>query len=257
MKLAYRELFTRRDNLLALIALVASLIVVGLNLFTSYVSTSVLLSAVLLILGLIATTGIIERHERLERTEVKLDVLDHKLDKLKADFLVTADELVPFSEYIADAEEVFCAGGHLMGFIVERSALWERWLGPGKRLKVIVQDPDNPGLDHLEMPCGLYEAAEYRRQVRVTLGRLEALQNKFPSSEIKVKLSTVTPTQSVSILDGHKGGTRMTMLLHVPEGDATIAPFIVLNRAQHPKWFNLFFQRYYEQLWKKSREYTW
>jgi len=255
MKTRLRDLFLRRDNLLAVIAIAASLIVVGLNLFTKYVSTEVLLSAVLLILGLSATVGIIERQERLERTEEKLEVLEKKLDALNVDFFLPRTALLPMREYIADSEEVFCAGGHLMGFIVEHSALWEEWLGPGKRLKILVQDPDNPGLDHLEMPCGLYEAGEYRRQINVTLGRLQALQKSAPSSEIKVRLSKVTPSQSVSILDGHRGGTIMTMLLHVPEGDSTIAPFIVLNRAQHPKWFSLFFKLYYEQLWTKSREF--
>ncbi|HEX5720697.1 MAG TPA: hypothetical protein VF179_31370 [Thermoanaerobaculia bacterium] len=255
MKMRLRDLFLRRDNLLALVAIVAALIVVGLNLFTTYVSTEVLLSAVLLILGLSATVGIIERQERFERTEEKLEILERKLDALNVDFFLPRTALLPMREYIADADEVFCAGGHLMGFVVEHSALWEQWLGPGKRLKILVQDPDNPGLDHLEMPCGLYDAGEYRRQINVTLGRLQALQKKAPGSEIKVRLSKVTPSQTLSILDGQRGGTKMTMLLHVPEGDATIAPFIILNRAQHLKWFNLFYKLYYEQLWAKSKEF--
>jgi hypothetical protein len=43
------------------------------------------------------------------------------------------------------------------------------------------------------------------------------------------------------------------MLLHLPNGEATSAPFVRINKNEKGEWFTLFYERYYVMLWNSAR----
>lgn len=249
------RIFSKRENILSLIAIVISLVLVILNIFTGYISNEVLLGAILFVLGLLATNQIIERESKEGETGKRIDELCQRVQCINQDFLLPRQQIEPFEEFISEAEEMFYAGGHANGLVVPHSTMFEKWLRDGKSLKFIVQDPNNEGLLHLDMPCILYNPEAYKNQILVTLRRLTDLKELVHGAKLDVRLCKVVPTQSITILDGHQGGKKLCALLHLPEGDASTAPFFILSKEKDKEWFHLFYERYYKNLWEKAEPY--
>jgi hypothetical protein len=103
------------------------------------------------------------------------------------------------------------------------------------------------------MPCVNYAPNVYVEQIRDSLSILQHLKADVPNARLGVRVTEVSPTQSVAILNGHVGGTEMRILFHLPNGDSSSAPFSRLTRDQDGDWFQLFYERFYKILWNSSR----
>jgi len=250
-----KRLFTRRDNLLSLVTILVSTTIAFLSFFTSYISLSVLLAAILVVLTLLALTSIIEREARFEGADRKLESLIQQIERIRGPIFWSIKEIPSLKDYIRGADELFYTGGHLNALVLTNTNLFEEWLRAGKSLKFILQNPENEGLKNLEMPCVNYQGEEYIKQIELSLERLRMLQ-RIPDAKIEIRLTDISPTQSVSILNGHKGGTEMCLLLHLPNGDGTTAPFVRLTRDNQEEWFSLFYNRYYEFMWAKAKPFV-
>ncbi|UCC96781.1 MAG: hypothetical protein JSW66_13155 [Phycisphaerales bacterium] len=246
------QVFRKKDNLVSLVIAFVAFLVAILGLFTSSISTSSLLAAVLVVLGLLAVTNVIEREARLDQTERKIDDIVSQLSSARCTIFLGAKDIPPLDDYLANADELFYAGGHLWNLVHGNANFLRRWLRGGRVLKLILQDPENPGLRSVRMPCVNYDHTTYVRQIRDTLQMLAEFKKEIPGAKLEVRLTARAPTQSVSIVDGHRGGTDMCMLLHLPESDHGTGPFIRLPRIESGGWFDLFYERYYERLWDEA-----
>lgn len=103
------------------------------------------------------------------------------------------------------------------------------------------------------MPCVNYAANVYVEQIKDALSILQRLKADVPSARLGVRVTDVSPTQSVAILNGHKNGTEMRILFHLPNGDSSSAPFSSLTRDKDGEWFDLFYNRFYDLLWKNGK----
>lgn len=252
-KTLFTRLFARRDNLFSLVIIVVSTTIALLSLFTSYIELSVLLPAILIVLSLLAVTNIIERESRFEIADGKLESLI-QMRRVQGSIFESVKDIPLMENYIAGADELFFTGGHLNSLVLSNTNLFQAWLKAGKSLKFILQNPENKGLQYLVMPCVDYQYDEYVKQIKISLERLRSLQ-RIPNANIQVRLTDITPTQSVTILDGHKGGTEMRLLIHTPSGDGSTAPFVRLTRAHDELWFNLFYNKYYKHMWKEAQPF--
>lgn len=249
----FKRLFARRDNLFSLVIIVVSTTIALLSLFTSYIALGVLLSAILFVLSLLAITNIIERESRFEIADAKLESLI-RMGRVRGSVFESVRDIPLMENYITGADELFFTGGHLNALVLSNTNLFAAWLRAGKSLKFILQNPENKGLQYLVMPCVNYQCDEYVKQIKLSLERLRILQ-RIPNGNIEVRLTDITPTQSVTILDGHKGGTEMRLLIHMPSGDGSTAPFVRLTRTHEEMWFNLFYNRYYKHMWEEARPF--
>lgn len=280
-----RRVLGRRENILSMIAAGSAAIVVGLNIFADFATEPVLFGAVVLLLGLLAASGALEREQTLLATEraladVKSELkeviksqnefknviegasstlqegnkeLSLAVNELHRPVFYGVSEIPPLARYIAEADELFYAGGHLHSLIQTNMSLFVQWLKDGKSLRFILQDPEIEGLHTLKMPCVHYSPSVYVAQIEDSLNNLRLIRDRVPNARLGVRVTDITPTQSLSILDGHRGGTDMCMLLHLPNGEAGSAPFVRLRRSETGDWFNLFFERFYDFLWDESR----
>ena len=280
-----RRVLARRENILSLIAAGSAVIVVGLNILTDVVTESVFFGAIVLLLGLLAASSVLEREQTVLATERTLAIVKDELEQLRrsqdqttgvlGDAATTlqegnqelslavaelhrpvfyrVSEVPPLARYIAEADELFYAGGHLHSLIQTNMNLFIQWLKDGKSLRFILQDPEVEGLHTLKMPCVHYSAPVYIAQIEDSLNKLRLMRDRVPNARLGVRATDITPTQSLSILDGHRGGTDMCILFHLPNGEAGSAPFVRLRRSETGEWFNLFFERFYELLWGESR----
>jgi len=120
---------------------------------------------------------------------------------------------------------------------------------------LVLQNPENLGLQHVTMPCANYKPNVYREQIRESLNILTEISKKLPDARFGVRLSDVSPTQSAAIMDGHKGGKYICVLHHLPDGESSTAPFNFLDKDRDSYWFNVFYERYYNYLWANSVAY--
>lgn len=248
-----KRLFYRRDNLISVVIILISTTIGLLGLFTSHITLSVLLSAILIMLSLLAVTNIIERESRFEAADRKLESII-QMGRIRGSIFESINDLPSMASYIAEADEVFFTGGNLTGLMLTNFNLFENWLIEGKSLKFILQNPENEGLKYLVMPCANYEYTEYAEQIKLSLARLRNLQS-IPNAKIEVRLTDMSPTQSVCILDGHESGTEMRLIIHIPSGDGSSAPFVRLSRAHDEAWFNVFYTKYYKYLWDHAKPF--
>ncbi|MDX6386184.1 MAG: hypothetical protein QOK48_3757 [Blastocatellia bacterium] len=251
----FSRLFFKRDNLISLITILAATTIAILGLVSTHIPMSLLLSAILIVLSLLAVTNIIERESRFDSADRKLESII-QLGRVGGAMFENFRDIPPLENYTSGAHELFFTGGHLNGVVLTNTNLFKEWLKPGRSLKFILQNPNNIGLRHLEMPCVNYNYDEYVKQIRLSLERLHTLQTELPEAKIEVRLTDISPTQSVLIVDGHEGGTEMRLLIHIPSGDASTAPFVRLSRAHDKVWFNIFFNKYYKHMWDKATPST-
>jgi hypothetical protein len=220
-----------------------------------------------LVLGLLAVAQILEREARFgetvdslalslrrasDETAGRLDSLALSLRPASSSRLLGLTEIPPLEKDMRGAYELFYTGGHLHSLLHSHTNLFRQWLLSGKALKFLLQNPDNTGLLSLTMPCVNYEGERYVAQIRDSLRILRDLKTAR-HGDLQVRVTDVTPTQSVSILDGHRGGTLICLLLHLPEGESRTGAFLRLTRDTDSPWFQLFFERYYQLLWSSSK----
>lgn len=259
-----RRLFTRRDNLLSLVSILVVGVVLILDAIGDAVPSGAFSEAILIVLALIAVSQIIERELRFGelradvaemKNELRTDVGEMKQEivRLEQPRFYKGSQLSSVVEFMRSADELFYAGGHLHSLLHNNSNYFKDWLKNGRSLKFLLQDPGNEGLHQLEMPCVNYASKVYVEQIRDSIAILQRLKAEVPSARLGVRVTNVAPTQSVAILDGHKGGTEMRILFHLPNGDSSSAPFSRLERRQDGEWFQLFYERFYALLWKKAR----
>ncbi|MEO0647581.1 MAG: hypothetical protein AAFZ17_15710 [Cyanobacteria bacterium J06650_10] len=281
-----REVLSKKDNFLSLLSITLVLVIVIADVFGDGFNPGTAFELILVILGLISLSQIVEREARFEsvnnKLEARFESVNNKLEarfesannKLEARFesvnnklnaientmvemkrpsFITVNDLTPLTELMKYSQELFYTGGHLRAFIQNNTNNFDKWLKEGKSIRLILQDPRNEGLMKLEMPCVNYNSEAYVAQINESLRILEQLHKSYPAAKLGVRVASITPTQSVSIIDGHIGGTSLGILHHLPNGESSSAPFTYLDPVKDQKWFELFYQRYYRYLWDVSR----
>lgn len=248
-----RTLLLRRDNLVSLLSIVVVAIVLLLDVMGDALPAGVVAEALLVVLGLVAISHIAERELRFGEVREDLSKMEREVARLAEPRFYRSSELSSIVDFMKPSHELFYSGGHLHSLLHNNSNYFRQWLKSGRSLRFLLQDPDNPGLEHLEMPCINYASKVYIEQIRDSLAILMRLKDELPIARLGVRVTNVAPTLSVAILDGDKGGSEMRILFHLPNGDASSAPFNRLSRGQDGDWFDLFQDRYYNLLWKKGR----
>jgi hypothetical protein len=199
------KVFTKRDNLLSLLTIIIALTVVIINIFSNGVSEGIFDEALLVLLGLVAFTNIIERESRFGALEANLSLLEAKVQEKP--LFEHLHQVPTIQQYMQTSQELFYTGGHLHSLVHNHSNLFVKWIKEGKSLRFLLQDPKTEGLKTLQMPCVNYSYNVYIAQLEDTLNTLKALKNKYPSARLGVRVTNVTPTQSIAIYDGHEGGS--------------------------------------------------
>ena len=248
-----RTLFLRRDNLISVVTVFVVTILLVLNIGGDVLTLSATIQGLLAILALLAISQIAERELRFGEIRTDLKKIEIDVARLAKPTFYKGSDLSSVMDFMKGAQELYYAGGHLHSLLHNNSNYFRQWLKTGRSLRFLLQDPENPGLEHLDMPCVNYAYRVYVEQIRDSIDILTRLKSELPSARLGVRVTNVAPTQSVAILDGDKGGTDMRILFHLPNGDSSSAPFSKLSRDEDGEWFQLFYERFYGLLWRKAR----
>lgn len=243
-----------KDNILSVVAVALSTLVLAVDFFGEGLDINILFEAILVVLILISISQVLERESRFRALDSQLVDVKEAVGKTQCVAFLHSEDVTPFAESMADSDELFYTGGHLRSLVQTSNVEhFEKWLEEGKSIKLILQDPELDGYDSLTMPCRDFVADEYRDDIRRSLRQLLELRDRMAGKRLGVRVSRITPTQSVAIFDGNTGGRSIHMLHHLPNGDWVTAPFSKLDPRNDQHWFDLFYARYYRYLWSESR----
>lgn len=252
---------SRIDNIMSVLTIIIAVALVLFEVFHGGMTIEANAEAIIVLLGLVALTNMIERESRLVETDTKVDAVQAavcEVRKLLHDGRGTtlfANDKLPHPDTLLEGgSEVFVAGAHSFNLLTRDPDRWKAWLRERKSVKVIIQNPWNKGLRHLTIPAFGYNYETYKSDTEHVIAALEVLSAAGPGMEIR--LSNTCPTQGVVIVDGQTGGKRMIVALYVPGCGSANRPTMVLNRERDPALFELFYEKYYVHLWNESKPLT-
>jgi hypothetical protein len=248
MKTSLSKRIINRRNLFYLLSICAAIIVVLINFFRREVGAETIGATIVILLILVATTNWFE-HDSQWGFLLKLQPL---LEKMKPHGFVLETERPHLDELTADASEFFVAGAQSFNLVRSHMGFWEKWIEAGKTLKILVQNPCNEGLKYLELPMFKYSYENYISEMKGILHNMKQLRTT-DSDNFQIRVSDACLSHGVVIVDGHKGGKIMTVAFYLPNCDSSSRPHVILEKKNDYEWFNLFYSKYYEYLWNKSR----
>lgn len=186
-----------------------------------------------------------------ESTAAHFARIEGMLENKFAGPFVSRDALSPIKDLIESSEEFFYVGGNCRSLLHDYPHHFDQWAKEKKKLVFLLQDPDNEGLQFCEMPCANYDYARYVEATRASIRFLTTLSEK--GGNIELFLTKMTPTQSLAFANPHSPNARVSMFLHLPDGESHTAPSLSFSRSDSPRWFQLFFDRY-DGLRKRSKQ---
>ena len=232
-----------------------ALLLAALGILTVSVPEGVMLS----LLALLAADALVERMGILERIQRSLELMNQSVKS--EPHLVWEPDMFrdePFENYLKGANELFVSGGSLIGLFREQREVIERWLSqtPDAKLRLILVDPKLVREGKLSVESlyrdtdnGENEGRElYARETERALGMIASLQKSFPG-KIEVRLTKETPSVTVMMVDRSKARVSVNLYRIYP----TQRPAFILSKTRHPTWFRPFEERYYIELWSKSK----
>jgi hypothetical protein len=186
-----------------------------------------------------------------ESTAAQIARIEGMLENKVAGPFVSRDALPPIKDLIEHSEEFFYVGGNCRSLLQDLPHHFDQWAKEKKKLVFLLQDPDNDGLQSCEMPCANYDYDRYVEATRASIKSLTALSNK--GANVELFLTTMTPTQSLAFANPHSPHARVSMFLHLPDGESHTAPCLSFSRSDSPRWYQLFFDRY-DALRERSKQ---
>jgi len=258
MNLQYAlKAFIRKENILTTITIIIAIVIAVAGLLKSeIIDTGRQFPVILALLALIGINTIFERETRFVSLQKSLDDISKSISH-ESGIFINFKKVPSYDKLFIDngATEVFIAGSQSFSIICSQMTFWEKWLKDGKKMKIIAQNPENKGLEHLILPMYGYEYKEYKQGMKGVLGKIKKLM-AINLSCINVKLSDNSPAHGVTIVDGHLGGTAMIVTFYLPFCDVTSRPSVVLYKSKDAEIFDLFFNAYYKNLWDNSKIFS-
>jgi hypothetical protein len=248
-KMGFKKFLSRKDNILTLITICIAILLLLLDLFSDILVREIMIKIIILILTLIAITNMVERETRFAESSEKIDDVRKLILNMNYGKFIHYSEIPNHEDLAKGANEFFIAGAQTFSLITRNMDFWQQWLKHGKSLKIIIQNPTNEGLKHLNIPTFEYDYKTYKTNIQNIIKKLKTL-DKTGNSNLEIRVNDTCPTQGVLIVDGHLGGKAMIVNFYLPNCDSNSRPHVVLESGKDTEWFKLFHTKYYKTLWK-------
>jgi uncharacterized FlaG/YvyC family protein len=241
--------WSKIQKLVPLIPVVGVIVAILLSI-TGRLIISIPEGLILSLLALLSIDALLERMTILERIQKNLDELGSSRPQLRWDSDLY--EETPFEKYLQGVEELFVSGGSLISLFTVQREVIARWLKQTSdaKLKLILVDPDalRAGKVTVESLHIDQNKETYARDIDKSLIIIKNLQEGFPQ-KIEFRLTDQIPSLTVMIINKSEA----MIALNLYTAYAGQRPAFEVSRIKHPIWFKLFYERYYVNLWEKSK----
>jgi len=234
------------------ISVIVAIVVAGLRI-SGLVSLEVVLATMLGVLSLLAYGAQGNRQELTELRTAVTDLsarlnLDH--DGVPAERFFQRD-MTEFSAHLANAHEIGLLGVTLSRMLARCGNEMARRLKAGARIRVIILDPDGPGVRQagLRLPVGAEDYFEQR--LEVTIEQVRALKMRYRQGELDVRLVPGLPPVALSILDPETNHGRVYVEIYATEW-LRDHPMFCLQSRRDGQYYSDYVDQF-ESLWESAR----
>ncbi len=245
------------ENLPSLLTVAFTAYVLILSQKTSLNEMEVLLW-LLGIVGLLATSELVERFRRLKRieeTSTKTLDLVASLAKPDAASILHSRRTNWDREIFHKAQEVFVSGYSLVNFVRGQESFLKEGLISGNHFKLLLLKPDCPAtelLDGFMIP----HPGELKRDIAHSLKRLERIVSAagpMKKGRIEIRLLKIVPTFSLYVIDPHRDHGWISVELYPTydkiELDTGRPHFVIKTPKSY--WFKYFLNQF-EAIWNDT-----
>ena len=224
---------------------------------TSTLSTEVMLSWILAILGLLAISGLVERLRKLHRLE---SMSSRTLKAIESKFgeRASADDffmprLPPIRPYIEKAVDIRLSGVVLQHTTRENLDVFAGQLREGASIKIMILDPNGSAIQRLIKPGSNLTMDAVQANSQITIQNLKWL-TKLPDSKGLVELRFVDEDLLFNVLafDPDKEYGTIFVEFYPQRWALGSRPRMELNTRRDEFWFN-YFKNQFDKLWDDCR----
>lgn len=246
------------DNLFDFLTIAAAAYVVIRHQFKPYGASdnAELATWILGILGLLAVSGLWERHRQLNKIqEISLrtnDIVTRKLTgQVSAkDFFWDSERKIT-SHDITNANDIYVVGMILNRTVRDHLATFGDRVADGANLKFVLVDPDNEAIMKI-MPLRSYGTKPsewWRSRIQQTVGHIEDIPNvEKPKGSIKIGFLPYFPSFGMWLIDPEQlHGQIVVEIYHHRTAEPN--PTFLLKASDDSYWYS-FFKNQFDLLWK-------
>ena len=220
-------------------------------------SVDELLPSILLILGLLATSILLERFGTLRGIS--------QLNKETHDYLISKDmnpsldsimsdrkSLQPLEDRLQNAKDIAITGGSLFRLANEYLGYFERKAQDGCSLKFLLLKPKSPA-SRLVAEYVVYEIKDqdtYDAQLRAALDNLDRLKQKY-GNLVEIRTYECVPPFSLLICDPEKEYGSIMVELYTYKVPTRDRPQFILQARREPVWYK-FFREQFSKMWENA-----
>jgi hypothetical protein len=253
----------------------AILITIGFAAFVIYrqeiaqvaLSTDELLTAILAVLGLLATSEIIERYRRLNSiynsNQRILNLLEGRFtDRPSA--LAFFNKLPSLDSYIISANQIDLCGVSLTATINKQFSNLRDRLKEGADIRILVADPNSLALSMSATRSGSPEDTEYfHKRVEATFNDLAYITKSLRENQesdsskkgnLSVRLMAFSPSFGILSFDAHRANGIVFVELY-PHYRYGTQPTFDITFQRDGEWYKHFVEQF-EQIWADAKPWT-
>jgi len=225
---------------------------------TVKMSSDELLVWVLSLLGLLATSGLVERMGKLHRIEQFTESTHNYLIKREAkpslDFIFqNRKSLPPLETRLQSAKEIVIAGGSLSRIVNEYLGYFEHKLQEGCNLKFLLIQPGSEAAK-LVAEYVVYEVTDpliYEGQIQNSLDTLYRLKQRY-SNLVDIRTYQSVPPFGLLIIDPTKAHGSIQVELYTYAIPTRDRPEFIVQSSREPYWYKFFLEQF-NQMWNQAK----
>lgn len=216
-------------------------------------SAEILLKWILILIGLIATSELVERTGKMRRIENALskvqDTVDKEHQRISAEKLFWTD-FPDHRPYLKDAKTVSCGGTTQFLFTTKYAATFKKKVQEGCEFRFLVVNPDGPGVITAFKRGGVFSNIEaVRQELMRTLDNLKVLINASKRKhQVQVRLAEYDLAVSMSLINSQQTDGVALIGLYPQKSYWEVMPVFELIRSRDPNWFQFFVDQY-DRMW--------
>ena len=230
-------------------------------------TTDELLTAILAVLGLLATSEIVERYRRLNGIQTSnrriLSLLEGRFtDRPSA--LAFFHKLPSLDSHIMAANQIDLCGVSLTATINKQFSNLRERLKEGACIRVLVADPNSFALKMSATRSGSPEDTEYfRKRLETTFNDLEYVfmnlleyqqDNTIKAGSLSVRLMAFSPSFGILSFDANRANGIVFVELY-PHYRYGTQPTFDLTFQRDGEWYKHFVEQF-EQIWADAKPWT-
>jgi len=259
------------DNITILLTITfASYVLYRQKIAQAAVSTDELLAAILTVLGLLATSQIVERYRRLNSIE---KAVNRALAFLESRFTDRPSAIAFFQktpsldQYVQGANQIDLCGVTLTSTVNKQFGNLRERLQAGAKIRILVIDPNSMALKmSAERSTSPDDTDYYRVRLDATVREIEYLFKSWAefkalhvgsakTGDLSVRLMSYAPSFGIISFDANQENGITFVEIYTHKSGQVTSPTFDLTPQRDGNWYRYFIEQY-DQMWNAAKAWS-